>query len=44
MATDGDAKELNVHRAGYDKFVALFKWGAVISFITAMIVVFLIAD
>ena len=44
MAAEGDAKELNVHRAGYAQFVSLFKWGAIVSFITAMLVVFLIAE
>jgi hypothetical protein len=44
MAAEGDAKELNVHRTGYDRFVGLIKWGAIASFLTAMIVVFLIAD
>lgn len=44
MAAEGDAKELNVHRTGYDRFVGLMKWGALASFITAMLVVFLIAD
>ena len=43
MAAEGDAKELNVHRAGYDRFVGLMKWGAVVSFVTALIVIFLIA-
>lgn len=43
MAAEGNAKELNVHRAGYDRFVALMKWGAVASFITAIVVIFLIA-
>ena len=44
MAAEGDAKELNVHRTGYDRFVGLMKWGALASFLTAMLVVFLIAD
>lgn len=44
MAAQGDAKELNVHRAGYDRFVGLMKWGALASFIVAMIVVFLIGS
>ena len=40
----GDAKELNVHRAGYDRFVTLIKWGALASFLTALLVIFLIAE
>lgn len=44
MAAEGDVKELNVHRTGYDRFVGLMKWGALASFVTAMLVVFLIAD
>jgi hypothetical protein len=37
-------KEAAVHRQGYVGFVSLMKWGAVLSAIVAMIVVFLIAD
>ena len=44
MAAESDAKELNVHRTGYDRFVGLMKWGALASFLTAMLVIFLIAD
>ena len=44
MAVEGDAKELNVHRVGYDRFVALIKWSAVVCLITALIVIFLIAE
>ena len=44
MAAEGDVKELNVHRVGYDRFVGLMKWGAVISFVTALVVIFLIAE
>lgn len=44
MAAESNAKELNVHRAGYDRFIGLMKWGAVASFITAMVVIFLIAS
>lgn len=44
MAAQGDAKELNVHRAGYDRFVTMMKWGSAVSFITALIVIFLIGS
>ncbi len=44
MAAEGDVKELNVHRVGYDRFVGLMKWGAVICFVTALIVIFLISE
>ena len=44
MAAEGDAKELNVHRTGYDRFVGLMKWSAAACFITALIVIFLIAE
>jgi hypothetical protein len=44
MAAEGDVKELNVHRVGYDRFVGLIKWSALACFLIAMIVVFLIAN
>jgi len=43
MATEGDAKELNVHRVGYERFTVLMKWGTIVSAVTALIVIFLIA-
>jgi len=45
MAVEGEAPEkmLRVHRSGYDSFVWIMKWGAVISFIVAMLVMYLIA-
>ena len=44
MAADLDLKKENVsHRKGYDGFIFLMKWGAIVSFVTAMIVVFIIA-
>jgi hypothetical protein len=44
MAGEGDVRELNVHRAGYDRFVTLFRWSAATCFIVAMIVIFLIGN
>ena len=35
MAAEGDAKELNVHRVGYDRFVRLMRWSAAICVIIA---------
>ncbi len=45
MAAQGDLdKEVVVHRRGYEGFVGLMKWGAIASFVIAMIVVFLISE
>ena len=44
MAAEGDVKELNVHRVGYEKFVRLITWGAAVSLITALIVIFAISN
>ncbi|HEY0113562.1 MAG TPA: aa3-type cytochrome c oxidase subunit IV [Allosphingosinicella sp.] len=45
MAADLDLeKETVTHHRGYEGFLAMMKWGAILSFITAMVVVFLIAD
>lgn len=44
MAADLDLeKERASHEKGYSLFISLMKWGAILSFITAMIVVFIIA-
>jgi hypothetical protein len=43
MAAEGDAKELNVHRIGYDRFVKLMRWSAAICAVIALIVIFLIS-
>ena len=44
MAAEGEAKvEIKVHERDYSKFVALLKWGAIISFVAAMLVIFIIA-
>jgi hypothetical protein len=43
MAAQGDAdKELTVHRQGYEKFISMFRIGAVVCAIIAFIVVLLI--
>jgi hypothetical protein len=45
MAVEGELeKEAVVHRRGYEGFITLMKWGAVLSFIVGLIVVFVIAD
>jgi hypothetical protein len=41
MASNGD---MNAHENTYSGFTVFLKWGTVISFITALIVVFLIAN
>jgi hypothetical protein len=36
-------KQVVTHREGYERFIGVFKWGAVACFIVAMCVVFIIA-
>jgi hypothetical protein len=44
MAADLDLeKETASHRKGYDGFITLMKWGTILSAITALVVVFIIA-
>ena len=44
MASDREAeKDLKAHFNSYARFVTLFKWGTILSLITAAIVVLLIA-
>ncbi|MEA3018344.1 MAG: hypothetical protein QOI38_3066 [Sphingomonadales bacterium] len=46
MAAEGEVPERMVrdHRSGYEGFVSLMKWGALISIIVAFIVIFLISN
>jgi hypothetical protein len=43
MAAEGDAKEVTVHRIGYDRFVTLMRWSAGVCVVIAFIVILLIA-
>ena len=44
MAAQGELdKEISVHRRGYEKFISVFRTGAVICFILAFIVILVIA-
>ena len=44
MAAEGEVRhDLKAHASGYSLFIALMKWGAIISFILAMIVVLIIS-
>jgi YD repeat-containing protein len=49
MAREGEAKangmdrEMTAHTTDYSKFIGMMKWGAILSFILTMIVVFIIA-
>jgi len=43
MAVEGDTKELNVHRAGYSRFVRLMAWGGAISVLIGLSWVIFIA-
>ena len=45
MAAEGEVPEkmMKDHRSGYESFVGLMKWGAILSFVTAILVMFLIA-
>jgi Bacterial aa3 type cytochrome c oxidase subunit IV len=45
MAVEGEARgEIQAHRSGYSLFVWLMKWGAIVSFVVTMFVVFLISS
>lgn len=45
MVATGDAeREIARHQDTYGAFTALMKWGTILSFIVAMIVVFIIAN
>jgi hypothetical protein len=45
MAAEGEVREeVRAHERGYSLFVAIMKWGTILSFILAAIVVILIAS
>lgn len=45
MAAEGDVTtELKTHERGYSLFTSVMKWGAIVSFIVAAIVVILISS
>ena len=45
MAAEGEVeKEVIVHRKGYDGFIFLMKWGAVVCVVVAFIVILLISE
>ena len=45
MAAEGEIdKEVTVHRKGYEGFLFLMKWGAIISIVTGLIVILLIRE
>ena len=43
-ATTDHSAEIHVHERDYSGFTRLFKWGAILSFITAMVVIFVISN
>lgn len=44
MAAEGEVQsDLKAHESGYSLFVAIMKWGAIVSFVLAAIVVILIS-
>ena len=45
MAAEAELeKEVRRHRSSYGLFVGLMKWGAILSFVTALIVILIISD
>lgn len=45
MAIEGDTPtDMNAHSKSYSLFSAIMKYGAIISFITAMVIVLIIAN
>jgi hypothetical protein len=44
MAADESERAVRAHRSSYGLFTALMKWGAIISLVTALLVVFIIRN
>ena len=43
VTNENQTGEMGRHARDYSRFISLFKWGAIISFITAMVVLMIIA-
>ena len=43
MAGEGEVHDLKAHEKSYSLFTGVMKWGAIICFIAAMLVIFIIA-
>ncbi len=43
MTDENQPGEIRRHARDYSRFIAMFKWGGIASFITAMVVVMIIA-
>lgn len=44
MATDDAAKEMRAHEGSYHRFLFMMKWGTVLSLITGLLVILIIAN
>lgn len=44
MAGEGNSNNVKMHVESYSRFASLMKWGTIISFITAAVVVLIIAS
>jgi hypothetical protein len=43
MAVDGETREMRAHQSSYGRFTFMMKWAAIMSLITALIVILIIA-
>ena len=43
MASDDTAKEIRAHEGSYHRFTFMMKWGTILSLITGLIVILIIA-
>jgi hypothetical protein len=44
MAVDEAERAVRSHQNSYDRFTGLMKWGAIISFLTGLLVIFIISN
>ncbi len=44
MATDEATREMRAHEGSYQRFLFMMKWGTVLSLITGLIVILIIAN
>jgi len=44
MAGEGDVKEMRAHAKSYDRFIAMMKWGTILSALTGFLVIIIISN
>jgi aa3 type cytochrome c oxidase subunit IV len=44
MAAEGDARDFKAHEKSYARFIAMMKWGTILSALTGILVILIISN